>query len=56
MKRAQDVKKHTEAIRSEYRAAPDPTKSGFRPYVPTPLPGDVQKRMDDYRAIRSLYA
>jgi len=57
MKRAQDVQKYTKAIRQEYQAAPDPTKtSGFRPYVPPPLPLDVQRRIDDYRAIPSLYA
>ena len=55
MKRAKDVQKHTKAIRQEYQARPDPTKSGFRPYVPPPLPLDVQRRIDDYRAIPSLY-
>ena len=56
MKRAKDVKRRTAEIRQEYQAAPDPIKAnGFRPYVPPPLPLDVQRRIDDYRAIRSLY-
>jgi len=55
MKRAQDVQKHTKAIRNEYKAAPDPTKQGFRQYVPPALPFDLQRRMDDYRAIPSKY-
>jgi len=56
MKKAMDIAAHTKAIRQEYKAAHDPTKaSGFVPYVPPALPFDTQKRMDDYRAIRSLY-
>jgi len=56
MKRAKDVKRRTSEIRQEYQAQPDPIKAnGFRPYVPPPLPLDVQRRMDEFRAIPSKY-